>query len=140
MADNEASRVLIVHNDPREASALQSLIEKGARFFVLSTWSGLEAIDLLRAARFDALLIDSYVADLYVGELIERASRVPHAPHIFVVKGGPVSADLSPYTSRGLCSVLDRYQPQTLLQALTGCTVFRKSDHQKAQYDSPKLS
>lgn len=140
MPNSETSRVLIVHNDPREASALQHLVKKGMGCSAQSTWSGLEALDLLKTAQFDALLVDSYVPDLYVGEMIERVSLLPHAPQILVMGDRSAPPDIARCAAQGLCCVVDSRRPQTILQALATYTAMHKPANSTKDADSPKAS
>jgi CheY-like chemotaxis protein len=140
MPDGETSRVLIVHNDPHEASALQHLVKKSMGCFAQSTWSGLEALALLKTAQFDALLIDSYVPDLYVGELIEHVSSLPQAPRVLVLGDCPAPPDIARSAARGLCCMVDRRRPQTILQAMATYTAVRKPPNSTKNADSPKPS
>ncbi|MGD0957718.1 MAG: response regulator [Candidatus Acidiferrales bacterium] len=140
MLDGKTSRVLIIHNDLREASALQCLVEKGRGFSALSTWSGLEALDLLKTDQFDVLLIDSYVPDLYVGELIERVSSLPRPPQILVMGDRPTPAHITQCAARGLCCVVDKGRPHTILQAMAAYAAMRKPANRTKEGDSPKAS
>jgi CheY-like chemotaxis protein len=140
MPDAETSRVLIVHNDPLEANALQRLVEKGMRCSAQSTWSGLEALALLKTAQFDALLIDSYVPDLYVGELIEHVSSLPHPPQILIMGDRPAQAEIARSAAPGLCCMVDRSRPQTILQALATYAAMHKPANWTKKVDSPKAS
>jgi CheY-like chemotaxis protein len=125
VADSKPSRVLIVHNDSREASEVQALL-KNLGYVTVSTWSGLEALEWLRAEHFDVLLTDSHVPDIYIGELIERASVLPSRPHILVLRSRRRLPDLSRFEALGLCAILDKQQPQGILQALAAREIMQK--------------
>jgi len=137
---DKTPRVLIIDNDPREASALQSLVENGTGLSALSTWSGLEALNLLNSAQIDLLLIDSYVPDLYVGELIERVSSHPRAPNVLVMGDRLSPADIARCATRGLCLAVDKRRPHTILQAMATCAAMRKPANWTNDGDSPKTS
>jgi len=132
MSDQSAAQVLVVHNNKHEAAQFQQLLEhEGCA--AESTWSGLDALDLLRKGRFDVLLTDSYVPDLYVGELIERASRLPLPPRILVLRDLRIPPDLDHYQAAGLCEILDK--SGALLQAVAARETARKQppDSQRPQ-------
>jgi hypothetical protein len=86
MADTPPA-VLALHNDERESSELQTLLENSMDCKTSLIWSGLEALRLLQARCFDALVTDDYAPDLYIGALIERAAALPSRPQILVLGG-----------------------------------------------------
>ena len=45
-----------------------------------TTWSGLDALELLQSRRYDVLLASAYLPDLYVGDFCERLRRLPTQP------------------------------------------------------------
>src|SRR5471032_1567260 len=46
----------------------------------IATWSGLEALELLKSGEYDILLMSSYLPDVYVGDFFERLNRLPVRP------------------------------------------------------------
>ncbi len=140
MPDGGTPRVLIVHNDPRQARALQCLVEKGRGFSTRSTWSGREALELVNTDQFDVLLIDSHIPDLYVGELIDRVSSLPQAPPILVMGDRLTPAGITRCASRGLCCVVDKNRPHTILQTMVAYAAMRKPADGTKQGDSPEAS
>lgn len=121
MAYPANNQVLLVHNDSEEVAQLQELFaHEGCA--TQSTWSGLEALSLLAKTHFDVLLLDSYVPDLYVGELIERVSRLPLPPRVFVLEDLPRSAGLLPYEEAGLCGILRKEPLDALARAVAALT------------------
>lgn len=115
--------VLVVHNDDREASALRVLLERSLGCKTAVTWSGLEALKLLDAGHFNTLLTDEYVPDLYVGDLIERASSLLFPPRVFVVRKSSSSDAMGHYHNLGLCTLLDRSRPQTILESIRASVI-----------------
>jgi DNA-binding NtrC family response regulator len=126
MAD-AAPAVLVLHSDEREASELQSLLEHNMDCKTSFTWSGLEALRLLQEGHFDVLVTDEYAVDLYIGDLIERASALPSPPHVVVLGGDSVQPGVVRYQNLGLCTILEKERPRTLLQAITSGAVWRRS-------------
>jgi len=120
--------VLVVHNDEREASALRVLLVRSLGCKAEVTWSGLEALRLLDAGHFNTLLTDEYVPDLYVGELIERASSLRFSPKVFVVRKGRGSNAMHHYRNLGLWTLLDKALPQTILASI-GASVISERAH-----------
>ena len=54
----------------------------------IATWSGLEALELLKSGEFDVVLVSSYLPDVYVGDFFERLNRLPVQPCSFVMEEG----------------------------------------------------
>lgn len=125
--DDAPPAVLILHSDEREAFELQSLLQHNMDCKASLTWSGLEALRLLQAGLFDVLITDDYAVDLYIGDLIERASALPSPPQVLVLGGDSVGPDVVRYQNRGLCTILEKDRPRTLLQAITSGAVWSRS-------------
>jgi CheY-like chemotaxis protein len=119
--------VLVLHNNEREASELQALLEHNIHCETSVTWSGLEALRLLQAGRFDVLVTDDYAPDLFIGDLIERASALPVPPQVLVLGGDSAPAAVGQYENLGLCTILEKQRPRTLLQAITAGSVWKRS-------------
>jgi len=125
MADTPPA-VLVLHNDERESSELQALLEKNIHCKTSVTWSGLEALKLLQSGHFDVLVTDDYAPDLYIGDLIERAAALPFPPQVLVFGEDSAIAAVGRYQSRGLCTILPKQRPSTLLQAITTGSVWKR--------------
>jgi len=80
-------RVLIVDNNEEESQILASMLERTGHH-PTTTWSGLEALELLKVQTFDVVLVSSYLPDLYVGEFFERLNRLPVQPCTIVIQQG----------------------------------------------------
>jgi DNA-binding NarL/FixJ family response regulator len=119
--------VLVLHNDEREASELQTLLERNIDCKASITWSGLEALRLLQTGHFDVLVTDDYAPDLYIGDLIERAAALPSPPQVLVLGSDPATPAVGRYQNLGLCTILEKQRPRTLLQAITAGSVWRES-------------
>jgi CheY-like chemotaxis protein len=78
-------RVLIVDNNEEEAHAFASLLERSG-CLPRATWSGLEALELLKSEEFAILLVSNYLPDLYVGEFLERLRTLPSRPRSIVMR------------------------------------------------------
>jgi CheY-like chemotaxis protein len=111
--------VLVIHNEDHEAAELQALLERGTGCKTLVTWSGTEALKLLRTNHFDVLVTDDYVPDIYVGDLIERASVLPAPPQVLVLGEDSTTAAVGQYQNLGMCTIVDRRRPRAILQAIT---------------------
>jgi CheY-like chemotaxis protein len=118
--------VLLLHNDEREAFALQAMLEQSISCKTSVTWSGLEALKLLQAGHFDVLVTDDYAPDLYIGNLIERAAALPSPPQVLVL-GGDATPSIRRYQSLGLCAVIEKRRPRILLQAIAAGSMWRQS-------------
>lgn len=109
-------RFLIVHNDEQESGALVQLFEAFGQKAV-ATWSARDALDYLTAGRFDLVLVDQYIADMYVGTFIEQVLKLPKHPRLAIMKDNrrirPVKYD----KSLGEIQFLDRGQPDQMFHA-----------------------
>ena len=63
-----------------------------AGFDSIATWSGLEALKLLKSGEYGILLVSSYLPDVYVGDFFERVNRLPVRPCSIVMQEGRTSA------------------------------------------------
>ena len=143
MADQPPA-VLVLHNDERESSELQALLERNIHCKTLVTWSGLEALRLLKDGHFDVLVTDDYAPDLYIGDLIERATSLEPPPQVLVLGGDQVSPAVGRYQNLGLCTILEKQRPRTLLQAITAGSAWKRcrtsASRKNPSGDSPQAS
>jgi CheY-like chemotaxis protein len=79
------NRVLIVDNNEEETHVFVSILER-AGYEPQTTWSGLEALELLKSEEFAILLVSNYLADVYVGEFLERLKALPKQPCSIVIQ------------------------------------------------------
>lgn len=91
MAESRNKRVLIVDNDEEESRTLGVMLQR-AGYDSTTTWSGLEALELLKSREYNILLVSSYLPDLYVGDFFERLSRLPSQPCSIVMQEGRTPA------------------------------------------------
>jgi hypothetical protein len=71
----------------------------------------------LNSHTFDSLLVDDYLPDLYIGDFLERVSRLQVRPRILVMQAKPgKNARLS--ESRGTWSLVDKSEIVTLIIVL----------------------
>jgi CheY-like chemotaxis protein len=89
---SQSKRVLIVDNDEKESQVLASLLEH-AGYRPTTTWSGLEALTLLKSREFNIVLVSRYLPDLYVGDFFERFNRLPVQPCVIVIQDDQACAD-----------------------------------------------
>lgn len=87
MAESRKIRVLIVDNNEAESERLGVMLQR-AGFDSIATWSGLEALKLLKSGEYDILLVSSYLPDVYVGDFFERVNRLPVRPCSIVIQEG----------------------------------------------------
>jgi CheY-like chemotaxis protein len=79
------NRVLIVDNNDEEARVFSSMLQR-AGYEPKTTWSGLEALELLQSEEFAILLVSNYLPDLYVGEFLEKVKALPKQPCSIVIQ------------------------------------------------------
>jgi len=85
MPESGKKRVLIVDNNEEESGRLGTMLEQ-AGYESISTWSGLEALELLKGGEYDVLLVSSYLPDIYSGDFLERLNRLPVRPCSIVMQ------------------------------------------------------
>lgn len=113
--------VLIVDNDDRILWKFQQLLED-AGFNTSATWSGHEALGLLRSGGFDVLLVDDYLPDLHSHNFLEQVNRLPIQPSVVVMHSDtPKPADLHCYESLGVAQLVDKRNPVSVCQAVSYC-------------------
>jgi len=113
--------VLIVDNDDRILWKFQQLLEN-AGFNTTATWSGNEALGLLRSGVFDVLLVDDYLPDLHSHNFLEQVNRLPIQPSIVVMHSDtPKPDDLRCYESLGVAQVVDKLNPVSVCQEVSFC-------------------
>lgn len=85
------ARILVVEDDPAVLTILEAAISYGG-FAAYSVRSGLEAIELLRADQFDAILLDMGLPDIEGEDLLRSLREISDLP-IIVVSGRGAEAD-----------------------------------------------
>ena len=114
-------RVLIVDNNERILWTLQEALEN-AGFDTRTTWSGHEALALLKSKEFDVLLVDDYLPDLHASDFLNRVGRLPIQPWIVVMQGAtPTASDLRYYALLGASAVINKRDPVEVCSAVTSC-------------------
>jgi CheY-like chemotaxis protein len=91
MAESRNKRVLIVDNNEKESVRLGVMLQR-AGYDSIATWSGFEALELLKSGKYDILLVSSYLPDMYVGDFFERVNRLPAWPCSIVMQEGRLPA------------------------------------------------
>ena len=113
--------VLIVDNDDRILWKFQQLLED-AGFNTTTTWSGHEALGLLRSGVFDVLLVDDYLPDLHSHNFLERVNRLAIQPSVVVMHNEPPRPDdLRCYQSLGVSELVNKRDPVKVCQAVAFC-------------------
>ncbi len=110
--------VLVVDNNDDALAVLgKELKELGHE--PVTTWSGVEALRLLKSRRFGALLVDSYLPDMYIGDFLQRVSGLPTIPKIWVMHARPAQ-DVCAYGSLSFPVIGKNQVARTLKQLATG--------------------
>ena len=121
MQGDNSLKVLIVDNDDRALWKFQEALEN-AGFETFATWSGHEALALLRTGEFRVLLVDDYLPDVHSHDFLERVARLPMQPAIVVMHSSPPRpADLQCYDSLGVQEVVDKSDAVRVCQAVSSC-------------------
>jgi DNA-binding response OmpR family regulator len=117
MAAGKKTRILIVSNDERQFAPLRDLLEHDG-YGVWTTWSGREALQEMASKRYDALMVDDYVPDLYVGHFIERVCRTPSHPCVILVQPHDKTSTIHNFGGPETFCLIDKAQPAEMVKAM----------------------
>jgi two-component system nitrogen regulation response regulator NtrX len=121
MMKESKKRVLIVDNDEDVLGTLQQLLEN-AGFDTRTTWSGFEALDLLKTEDFQVLLVDDYLPDLHSSDFLSRVASLPIQPWVVVMQSSlATNRDVHHYASLGAVTVVRKHQLSEVCNAVSSC-------------------
>jgi len=109
------SRILVIDNDDQERAELADRL-KMLGHSSAETWSGSEALRLLKSNRFDVLLVEDYLADMYIGDFLERVSALRDAPKVWLMRAVPAE-DMRTFGSRSYPVVAKQHLEKLFSQA-----------------------
>lgn len=113
--------VLIVDNDDRILWKFREQLEN-VGFTTEATWSGREALALLRSGKFDILLVDDYLPDIHSHDFLKRVGRLSSQPSIVVMHSAePKPADVQSYASLDVAELVDKRDPVKVCRAVSSC-------------------
>jgi len=113
-------KILIVESNDAMAAAFQARLQE-AGFDARTTWSGHEALALLRSVEFDVLLMDNYLPDLHATDFLGRLNRLPSQPWVVVMKGDAEPAPVRRYRGLGAASIVSKRDTAQVLHAVAAC-------------------
>lgn len=117
------NRVLIVDNEDGVRMALEARLQE-AGCCPTATWSGVEALSLLKSSPFDVLLVDDYLAHLYVGEFLKQVSELPVQPRVLVMQANPTKKGIRFRGTAQVWPIVDKTEiaevVEVVLQAVGG--------------------
>jgi CheY-like chemotaxis protein len=117
MGNNQT--VLIVDNDENIQRLLQGIMQH-LGFKTSTTWSGYEALALIKSDHLDVLLLDDYVPDLHFHDFLKRVRQLPIQPRIVVMQAtAPTSEDVRRYALLGVSSVVRKHHLGELCKAVS---------------------
>lgn len=126
MQSDYKGKVLIVDNDDRILWEFREQLEN-AGFTTQTTWSGREALALLRSGKFDILLVDDYLPDIHSHDFLKRVSRLSNQPSIVVMHSAePKAADVQSYASLDVAELVDKRDPVRVCRAVSSCCAEHK--------------
>jgi len=118
---NTKANVLIVDNDDRILWKFREMLEN-VGFKTTATWSGHEALGLLRSGVFDVLLVDDYLPDLHHHDFLKRVRDLSVQPSIVVMHDSEAKpSDLQCYASLGASELVDKRDPVRVCRAVSFC-------------------
>jgi CheY-like chemotaxis protein len=116
MTENK-KRVLIVDNNENVLGTLQRVLENTG-FDTRTTWSGFEALDLLKTEDFQVLLVDDYLPDLHSSDFLSRVASLPIQPWVVVMQSStPTNRNVHHYASLGAVTVVRKLQLSEVFNA-----------------------
>lgn len=114
---------LIVDNDEKTQQLLQGILQD-LGFETRTTWSGYEALALIKSDPLDVLLVDDYVPDLHFHDLLKRVGQLAIQPWIVVMQAAaPTSDDVRRYALLGVSSVVRKHHLGDLCKAVSACCI-----------------
>jgi CheY-like chemotaxis protein len=114
---------LIVDNDEKIQRLLQGIV-RDLGFETRTTWSGYEALALIKSDHLDVLLVDDYVPDLHFHELLKRVGQFPIQPWTVVMQtAAPTPDDVRRYALLGVSSVVPKHNLAELCKAVYSCCI-----------------
>ena len=132
MQGDHKPNFLIVDNDDRILWKFQELLE-GEGLETCATWSGREALAMLRSGAFDVLLVDDYLPDLHSHDFLERVAHLPCQPSIVVMQNTPPRYnDREAYLALGVSDFVNKNDSAEVCRTVTSCcdqSVSRKVVH-----------
>jgi CheY-like chemotaxis protein len=121
MRRERKGNVLIVDNNERILWTFQEMLEN-AGFDTTTTWSGQEALRLMKSGKFHVLLVDDYLPDLHSHDFLERVTRLPVRPSIVVMFSDSLTPDdLQRYKALGVSSLVDKREPVRVCEEVSFC-------------------
>jgi CheY-like chemotaxis protein len=121
METERRKKILIVDNSERILRTFQSVLVN-ADFDTHTTWSGREALALLKSQEFDLLLVDDYLPDLHSNDFLSQVGKLPVQPWIVVMQASaPTTNDLRRYASLGAFSVVRKHHIAEVCKAVSSC-------------------
>lgn len=109
---NEAAkrRILVIDDDERVLISLECLLEDRG-YETTTAWSGQEGLALLRAQRFDMVLLDDYLRDIELEEIFSEIRRMETQPLVILTESVPTSGARKHYFDLGASAVVDKWAP-----------------------------
>jgi len=121
MKRQSRKRALIVESNERTLWELQAEMENMG-FDARATWSGHEALALLKSKEFELLLVDHYLPDLHTTDFLKRVRRLPIQPWVVVMQSSaPKSSEQRHYDALGALAVVDKNDGPKLRAVVRSC-------------------
>jgi len=121
MQGNTKGTILIVDNNEQILWKFQEMLEN-AGFETTTTWSGHEALDLMKSGKFDLVLIDDYLPDLHSHDFLERANHLPVRPRIVVMFSESLKPDdVQRYKALGVSALVNKRDPARVREEVSFC-------------------
>ncbi len=121
MAGTDRKRILVIDDDEHVLITLQALLENQG-YDTTTAWSGQEALESLLLKPFDLVLVDDYLPDLLIGEILRQIRRVEIPPPVIVMQATPPTRGaIARYNSLGASNLINKRKPAEILEAVVEC-------------------
>ena len=111
--------VLIVDDDELVLIHVETLLQNEG-YETATAWSGVQALQLLRSSKFDLVLLDDYLPDIRIEDIVKYIQGLVSRPPVVVMQSGQPPPDvLWRFMSLGVREVVNKRMPyDQFLQAV----------------------
>ncbi len=120
MQIQERKTILVIDDDEHALIFLEASLENEG-YDTTTAWSAQEALELLRARRFDLILVDDYLPDCR-GGLLAQLERMGVRSPVIAMQATPPSVDAMVHMAfLGACDVVCKWRLRELSEAVQSC-------------------
>lgn len=106
--DATKKRILVIDDDERVLTALECFLENEG-YQTCTAWSGREGMDLLRSGKFDLVLLDDYLWDMDIREILAQVRKMAIPPVVMLTESAPALGERKRYAELGAHSLIGKW-------------------------------